>query len=152
MSLLPLQATFCPQQSYVVERHLVSNTPSVTKTIVGFWLFYMRHQISDYTVHLVFINSTTNQIDYVSIGDIYTNSDFRYKIRVNISFTQKQKNTNNFFSSCQISRSQMFCSQQKAVLQCIHYINQQQMKCKRRTSSCTKNNRHKHVSVQKQHV
>ena len=37
----------------------------------------MQHQISDYTVQLVFINSTTNQMDYVSIGDLYTNSDLR---------------------------------------------------------------------------
>lgn len=77
MSLLPLQATLCPEQTYMVARHLVSNTLSVTKSNVGFWLFYMRHQINDYTVHLVFINSATNQMDYVSIGDLYTNSDFR---------------------------------------------------------------------------
>lgn len=77
MSLLPLQAAFCPQQSYMVEWHLVSSTPSVTNSNIGFWLFYMQHQISDYTVQLVFINSTTNQMDYVSTGDLYTNSDFR---------------------------------------------------------------------------
>ena len=77
MSLLPLQAAFCPQQSYMVEWHLVSSTPSVTKNNIGFWLFYVRHQISDYTVHLVFINITTNQMVYVIIGDLYTNSDFQ---------------------------------------------------------------------------
>lgn len=75
--LLPLQATFCPQQTYMVEGHLVSNTPSVTESIVGFCLFYIRHQIRYYTVHLVFISNTAIQMDYVSIGDLYTNSDFR---------------------------------------------------------------------------
>jgi hypothetical protein len=57
----------------------------------------MTHPISDYTVHLVFINSTTNRMDRVSMSDLYTNSDFRYKIKVNISFAQKQ---HSVYSRC----------------------------------------------------
>jgi hypothetical protein len=49
----------------------------------------MTHPISDYTVRLVFINSTTDRMDRVSMSDLYTNSDFRYKIKVNISFAAR---------------------------------------------------------------